>query len=318
MPQSISIQPGDLYLTFPRVIVLDSLTALFEDEHELSGMTARQFLARTLHTFRRLGVCVFLVGGIEDCKDQGLAYLVDNVFMLDILNLERGEARNLPVRVLSVRKTRFQTSDRGQHTFHLSRSTGCGVSPSLHSVLRSLKNRDLLLSDPAKKAVIWAYNPKQQRRPSPARDIQISSDPVLIRNRSQCLAYGGGSAGKAKFGLMLAFEPRVPVEPQDTFKAYVASHWDRQRDLHYVERIHVDSARVLVISFLYNSEYYEDLATDLLQQRFHISKREAAARVKAQIGILAFYPGLIDGETIVGFVRQRIREARFEGMPYTA
>lgn len=312
--------PGSIYLTFPRVIVLDSLTALFEGKDppsETNGLSARQLLAGTLHTFRRLGVCVFLVGGIDDCKDHGLAYLVDNIFMLDILNLEGGQARNLPLRVFSVRKTRFQTSDRGQHTFHLSRSRGCAVSPSLHSVLRSLKNRDFLLSDPTRKAVIWAYNPKQGRLPS-SRSIELIRSPVLIRNRSQCLAYGRGSAAKAKFGLMLAFEPRVPVEPQTAFEEYVASYSNRNRELQYAERIYIDRVRVLVISFLYNAEYYQDLAADVIQKRFHFNRHKAGFKVKAQVGILDFYPGSIDAETIVGLVRQRIREARLEGMPYTA
>lgn len=95
----------DLFLVFPTVIVIDSLTTLLQGEpNELTEgsdpedftasrrkQVSRKQVSNVLNKLRSLGVCTFLVGGLEDCTSHGLHYLVDNAFTLDI---EGSDTRN--------------------------------------------------------------------------------------------------------------------------------------------------------------------------------------------------------------------------------
>src|SRR5207247_480545 len=114
-------------------------------------------------------------------------YLVDNVF---VLGVEGESDTRHPLRILSVEKTRLQTSHRGRHVFHLSKHGGCAISPSLHSVLRSLQGKRFLTSDPGSRAIIWSPNP------GVARTLQFSgfpgTGPMSIRAKAQVLLYGTG------------------------------------------------------------------------------------------------------------------------------
>lgn len=317
---------AELYLVFPRVVVIDSMTALLQQRTSRASESSdnrsvhsealhRRTLGHVLNRFRELGVCVFLVGGAEDTDDEGLAYLVDNIFSLDVENDASGSH---PIRTLHVRKTRLQTSHRGRHVVHLSRREGCAVSPSLHAVLRSVKGRTVVSPDPDEAAVLWSEEPSEQRQiPLPGiGDRHL--DPIALRSHSQVLIYGRGSSGKARLGLSIAFEPRLPRLPKESWRAHVAGHADQRRSLEPMEAAYLTWARVLIVSFLYGRQYYEDVALDLLNRRYRLRKGAAETCVADQVSILAFYPGFIDAETVVSLVRQQLLAARLEGHPFSA
>jgi len=315
-----------LYLPLPRVVVIDSLTALLhgkrppghrgeQPESTAGSELARSELVLVLNKLRSLGVCVFLVGGRADPDDEGLEYLVDNVLLLgtDAVTHQRH-----PVRTVCISKTRLQASNRGVHVLHLSRNEGVTVSPSLHAVLRGLKGRHVLDSDPSSRAVIWSRSATTGRQ---QLAFGFSNDsPLTIGAQSQSLVYGKGPAGKAALALALAFEPRVPQGKQgnkadkERWEQYLESHALQGVESHRISERALRETRVMVVSFLYGRDYYARLVEQLLTKRFH----QRPADLGDYITTLDFYPGFIDAETLVRRVHTELWGGRISGRPYTA
>jgi KaiC/GvpD/RAD55 family RecA-like ATPase len=304
----------ELYPVFPRVIAIDSLTTLLQHGSPEESDGQRSALNQLLNNLRGLGVCVFLVGSLDDIDRNGLDYLVDNIITLDF---EPERSHRHPIRVLNVQKTRLQTSDRGRHVWHLSRHDGCTVSPSLHSVLRSLKGRTARHNDPRKRAVMWSWDRTSGHQPALPGVESIFPEPLTISDCSHTVIYGSGSSGKAAFALASACEPRMSVVPTSEWNAYLHSHSDRRRSLRPFEVAFHNNLQVLVVSFLYGPEYYRTIATRLFRQRFNSKRGQAKKAASERISVLSFYPGYIDPESIIAKVRRELNSARLGGRRYT-
>jgi RecA/RadA recombinase len=321
--QSHSDNPhADLFLVFPRIVVIDSLTALLHGRRvssENEWMTrqggrdvsaeSRRALGNTLDKLRSVGVCVILVGGLEDRDDSGLAYLVDNVFTL---GAEADITPRHPLRSFTIEKTRHQTSDRGRHVFHISRNEGVSVSPSLHSVLRFLKGQGASASDPRHRALLWT------RIPDPQLELPgfiEAPEAMTIRDKSQVLIYGKGPAAKARFALSIALEPRIPVEPVESYRKYVERHHRGGQGANAIGLEFLERTRILVVSFLYGPQYYMDIAEGIMAMRYH---KRSSADINSWLDVLDFYPGFIDAETLIQRIRKRLVTSRLEGRRFTS
>lgn len=317
-----------LPLVFPRVVIIDSITALLQLHHdrydsrefypETSPPRAlRRELAGVLQQLRDIGICIFLIGGEEDCRDQGLAYLVDNVLTMSI---ETESDSRHPVRILSIDKTRLQQSHRGRHIFHLSGDEGPSVSPSLHAVLRRLKQVGVRGSDPSRRVFLWASasdpDPQLSFTIEPtAPPVDRFSRIVSIQANAQTLIYGHGSSGKARLALTLAFEPRIAAEPRAEYLDYVHERASGAESPKWGTRL--SHTRVLVISFLYGRQYYEAITARYLSLRLGRPLRETTREARSLVDVLDFYPGFIDAESVVARVRMRLRNAELDGRPYS-
>lgn len=305
-------QDDKMYLVFPRVVVIDSVTALLNpvrgmeldnDLPDLVRKQTRRHLGVVLGQLRDLGVYVILVGGLEDCSDNGLAYLVDNVFTLE--QQPRGPGGTHLMRTFSVMKTRLQVSYRGQHVLHLSRVRGVTVSPSLDAVLRTISHPRRTAHRERRAAVLWTAEAHRQRAlPFDGPE----ADSVLISEGAHVLVYGQGAAGKAALAMRMAFEPRVRY-------GYYAGRRGNA-DLGDDEVRWLARARILVISFLYAAEYYEEIAASVLRDRYR-KNRSIPALLTRHLAVSHFYAGYIDADTLVGRVRNQLQVARLEGSPYT-
>ena len=76
-------------------------------------------------------------------------------------------------------------------------------------------------------------------------------------------------------------------------------------------------ARVLVISFLYGAEYYEEIAASVLRERYRKNRNNIPELLSRHLAVSHFYAGYIDADTLVGRVRNQLQVARLEGSPYT-
>ena len=282
-PQLPTVPQAGLYLTFPRVLVIDSLTALMHVSDEQGARRIdRHALAVLLSKLRDRGICVFLVGGPSDCTDEGLAYLVDNVFLLDSEERYKFTHR---IRLFDVYKTRLQSAYRGRHVLHLSRNEGCTVNPSLHSLARHLHGH----------LDAGGGSPRDANLKSETRGVSVKRK---TRDPAQVLVYGHGSAGKARFALALALSSPMPYE-----------------DYPHLKRVPLDpDARVLVISFLYGTEYYAQISQSLL----HARSRRMAGRDEERLTVLDLYPGFLDPETLVARIARTLQQGRLEGRRYTS
>lgn len=314
-----------LPLAFPRVLIIDSITALLQiqtreaDSGPRFGMNdqpprnPRRQIGSILRELRQMGVCIFLVGGEEDQRDSGLSYLVDNVFTLA---MQPAPETNHPIRLLQLEKTRLQRSDSGPHILHLSGQDGPTLSPSLHSVLRRVTQSPSFPSDPQRRAAVWGRLSEEQLSldlDEPPNTFSEESF-LTIRARSQSLVYGHGASGKARFALALAFEPRVRVNPTSTFGAYLLNRSRLRPEHHSADLAHLNETRILIVSFLFTREYYEGLASRILEERFGVSGVHAARHVD----VLDFYPGFLDAESVVARIRMRLRQGELSGHPYSS
>lgn len=292
-----------LFNALPRVVIIDSASSIPMN----NGVRSRQHLATSLETLRMNGYCVFLISDISDVKDKAtdLAYLVDNVITIDV---EQHEGWRHPVRLLTIHKTRLQISHRGEHVFHLSQRTGCTVSPSLHAVLRELKSRPPILSNPLRRAVLWSGT-KQISPPG-----MPPVDPLTVRDRSQVLLYGFGPAAKARLGLSMLLERRDPVKTEHNLERSIT-----RGEASSSEALNpLGSTRLLVISFLFGADYYRAIAQDFLQKRHRLDKTDAEDRVTNHVSIRPFHPGYVDPETLIMSVRNEIWGASLLGRPYSS
>lgn len=91
-----------------------------------------------------------------------------------------------------------------------------------------------------------------------------------------------------KFGLALAFEPKVPT---DKFQDYLCGHTTpaKKRAPKDIELACFETIRVLVISFLYGERYYHDLATELFHNRFTFAKKKASLDAHLRLSVHGFY-----------------------------
>jgi len=284
-------------LPLPRVVVIDSVTALLSRLGGTEKAAARELLSESLANMRQeSGLSIVLVGGVQDLEVGGLEYLVDNVF---VLRTEDAGAQNRPMRVLAVQKTRLQASHRGRHVVHLSSHDGLAVSPSLNAVLQELHGRGQVVPDSSRVAVLSGVS-SQLSLPIPSLRRPL----ISLRWHAQTLIYGHGSTGKARLGLALACEPRIPVDIARGSSASVRSKeiadWRNK-------------TRLLVISFLYGEEYYGDLLKELQRTQKH---EEGTRSIPHRV--MSFYPGLLDAETLVAKIRKELLTGHLEGRPFTS
>src|SRR5450631_2178275 len=153
----------------------------------------------------------------------------------------------------------------------------------------------MLESDPTRRAVVWVPDERAGRVQLllPTLDDRGA---LAIRGRSQVLVYGNGSSGKAGLAMALAFEPRYPVDGEREgnlpWDEYLVQHktgsteWYRHLNQRWANR-----ARVLVVSFLYSRDYYDDMAETLFQKRFRLSEWKRASQ---HVTTHSYYPGYID------------------------
>lgn len=284
---------SSVYLTLPRVVVLDSVARTGADSPSEPQRSERGALNAHLDQLRRNGFSVFLVAGGEDVHRLGIDFLIDNFIQM---GLDAGAfSRERQNRVIEVSKSRQQVADRGKHLIHLS-SDGCRLYPSLHSVLSRVKQaRSSTVKDARYRLEVW---PGTQWGP-----------PLTVESASHTLLYGFGSASKARLALALmqgsctsneegnaaAVLPTLPLEERDR---EVAPSRGRQR--------------TMVVSFLYDAHYYERIVS-----AFSASRRAGGAPLP-KLDVLSFYPGLLAPEVVVAKVQKALERADLEGLPFTS
>lgn len=300
----------------------DALRAEARSPNEDDGL--RRKTANLLLELRSAGVSVFLVGDESAICDSGLAYLVDNVLVSGVEDSIEGH----PIRYLDVAKTRLQVSHRGRHVLHLSRRDGCTVSPSLHAVIRALGERVLPAAHTGafRQAAIWVPSDRQLLIPGvdervdrvsdrEARGLQLEKQTIMVPDGARVLIYGPGSTGKGRFAMMLALAPQVPKGAHWTSHLKHIARNERPRRT--TLRSWLREARVLVVSFLYESGYYRRIIRDLAT-RIGYGPVSWSDWASDSLHVLDFYPGFIDAETVLARIGRELRSARLEGRPYTS
>lgn len=285
----------------PLLVVLDNINELFDEK------VAYHEIEEFVDYCRSLGAFVVLIAGDNVAHDQKIDYLVDVAVRLKQSSLDNKLEK--PVREIQLQKTRNQVSRQGSHVFHLSNATGFRISPQVPSQMD--KREKIKLRLPSEEEFIHMLNMVStgKKIDKQAGDIEKLEqyDFLPIAVNSQILVHGYGSSGKAGFGLKLLLTPTYGKEDNPlNASSEEVSRKTLFRSIH---------RKVLVISFLYPPDYYEELKRRIDAQ--FTSNLPQYDVFKAKITVKAFYPGFLTPEDFVNKVVRSLEEARLEGEPFT-
>lgn len=277
----------------PVLVVIDSLTTIIESHETESpeGSQLEDFCA-FVRELKDLNCIVLLLSAEGIPQGSRLEYLVDSVVNLRHENID--EAKKKPFRLFRLVKSRLQMSRPGSHIMHLSGERGFRISPQLPSQLDSHKIHKTPLPDFS--GVIDtlrvdgknAYDARQLALLNPETPERL----INIYPRSKILIHGHGSSGKATIALRILMSPSLD-----------AKTGKEKPNLAYKR------PRILVISFLYPTEYYVENYRDL--------SRGMPSESIPELSVMALPPGFTGPEDFVDRVLLEMERGHLEGWPYT-
>ena len=268
----------------PLLIVIDSLhnPTMGNEFTELNN-----WIAKFISHCRSMKAIVLILSPEELPKSSELSYLVDLFISLEYSGTDKVHEK--PKRIFRLKKTRFQLSRPGSHIFHMSGRGGFRISPQLSSQLDQEVQQGIHLVDENKTIDIlnkWDHNMHYTERFKPVKVSKYAD----IYFYSHILVYGHGSTGKSAFGL------RLLTDPIDN---KYSANWPR---------------RVLIISFLYSKNYYDELFKNIKRR---ILQNTDSYTKEYNIDCISFAPGFMNPEDMLSEISTKIGSAKLKGQPYT-
>ena len=321
------------------VVIIDGLHQLFDlpETYEVWDSSLRNLV----DACRNLGA-IFLFSFSSEAEElQRLEYLCDL-----ILEVERGghnDPSEKPDRVFQLLKARRQPARTGAHLFHIKGDAGFRLKPSIDARVQELKNQ--LWWQPTERSEIFlADDPPPGFKESTQGATPAST--LSVANHAQVLVIGQGSSGKASFGLYLLHrrwfdtamlrddrQLALPMQQGQSAgdlpvrkAAILSAGLPVRTDSPFLE------TRVLVISFLYQRSYYDELTSRLSSKRRGKADRESTSYVqldelgpveyaplpdKLRTDTIELYPGMLSVEDFIAKVEKRLGQAERSGSPYT-
>lgn len=303
------IKGSDIKHTIPAVcpvyIVIDNINELAEG-YVRNSIESYQQIENLIIECRKMGGIVFLISA-EDVPDKlRLDYLVD----VSILVKQAGTDTQFvkPTRIFQLNKTRHQISRQGSHVFHLTRAAGFRISPQIPSQMDKKENLKKLLPDKSK-AIVTLNILEENDKP-----IEVISY-LKIYPDSQILIHGMGSAGKAGLALKILHTPPIK-RPSRYIKMsdYEETEWIKEYINSSDFSTYSHKRKVLVVSFLYPKEYYDELEdkkiVPALERIFKGIKNRKTT-------LLTFFPGYLSAEDFINKIIRHLDQAILEGEPFT-
>jgi len=269
----------------------------------IDGISFLDYDFKSLHKFvqecRTLKVVVILLSGKDNKDLHRLDYLVDTVIFLDYKDTETVTEK--PFRILQLIKTRQQNSRAGSHLFHMSSESGFHISPQLPAQLDKQHINRRHLPDQDKIIDIFPRNPqvliKNKILEGSMNEVNKSLGKFFLKlfPGSQIILHGKGSGGKAGLALKILVTP--PQEQNNNKKKSQTSLTNHPR------------SRILILSFLYQPEYYKKLINTLTKK---VNKAPSP-----NVEYLPFYPGFLRSEDVLTKIIRKLEKAILEGEPFT-
>lgn len=277
----------------PLLIVIDNVNELFPE----GLLDSKRY--NELETFiiqcRNMGAIVILIAADDISGRNKLDYMVDVAIHLKQQGLNSRNEK--PVRIIELVKTRHQISRQGSHVYHLSNSEGFRISPQVPSQMD--KREKIRIELPSESKFIHTLNLMT------VNGSYVFNSFLQIAVNSQILIHGYGSSGKAGFGMKILLTP-------DLIKA------DNNGLVKENKKYKIDKysyKKILVVSFLYPTEYYEALHSRLMEQ-FAINLSNFN-EFNFKTVVKAFYPGYLTQEDFFYKIVRLLEEAKLEGEPFT-
>ena len=288
---------------FPFLVVLDGVHELVQHNTDVDQVVALRELVDELRT---LGAFVLiLTAATDDRALRELDYTVD--FVVTMEHEPRIRGTQDPVRNLVLHKTRLQYARSGAHVLHISKRDGVKVYPSASAQLDTLS---LLQWKPLDKRRWFDF--LQAGVHKTGAEVKRAPPQPLVRifDRSHVLVSGRGSTGKASFALKMVAKPLVSSRSGNTtlpFYALGAPRLDAFKD----------PRRILVVSFLYPTTYYETVLRTI-RDNLTVDSMSKEPNPNIEMDVLSLYPGNLPPEVLLAKILGRFERASLEGIPYSA
>lgn len=287
-----------------KYIVIDNINELAEDYTK--GRSGYDKLEKLIAQCRDMGAIVLMISAHEVPDKLKLDYLVDVAITIKQTGTDTQMVK--PIRIFQLNKTRHQVSRQGSHVFHLTGPAGFRICPQTPSQMDKKEILKRLLPDKSSCVLTLNLRSDHPTKPKPTYDPYLKIFPV-----SQILVHGFGSTGKAGFALKILLTPPIkrPTNKRSSLKSEEETLSKIILKGGYSR--FVFQRKVLIISFLYPQEYYEELAKKISSS----IKASFPALKNAKIIILPFFPGYLTPEDFINKIVRYLDEAILEGEPYT-
>lgn len=300
------------------IVVIDGLHDLFaesakQSDRDLDTKEQLSRLYRLIDGARELRALVILTTGTDWSGDSRLDYLVDVAIRLSHESIDQYGAK--PDRRLHLSKTRHQLSAAGTHGFQIAGTKGVRFSPQINYQLDRRATWKVRVPNEKtfKKVVVTvAADYKELTKLPDSRNRSTAAKRASVRFVESChgpkvfvgshvFLNGQGSGGKAALALKIAMAPS----------------FDEGAPHKIIEK----PERILVVSFLYPKEYYEELlrrlrlvrATEYGLKRNSEDERRLATRME----VIHLYPGHLRPNDLYNRIEWELDGGELNGDPYT-
>ncbi len=284
----------------PGLVIVDNLNgiAALSNGQKDNQHKSIYLIEKIIKACREVNAITILVSADDLPRAYRIDYLSDVVIDLRYDDLDKINER--PIRIFNLIKTRHQLARQGSHVFHIGHGKGFRIVPHMDSLMdrREVLKRQL----PDQSRVIHALNyemPIQKDILKPIINRYIDLFPG-----SNILLHGLGSGGKAGLALKLLLTPPVDRGLSLEDKVFYDDYSGK-----------LSKRRVLIISFLYGKEYYEELIKKL---NYSLSRENLYNKLEnPDLDFLILYPGFLGPQDFLNKVITRVDEARLDGNPFT-
>jgi len=257
-----------------------------------------------IETCRKLNALVILTTGVDWDADLSLDYLVDVAMHLSIETDNKSGAK--PHRYLTLSKARHQLCSLGTHGLQIAGHNGVRFTPQINYQLdrRAIWSTRLPNMNVYKdvmrrrcKQVDLKKLPDQPKGRLP-KNIEFTDKPdvgVSIFRGSNVFINGEGSGGKAGLALKIATAPSFSKNTNE-FTG--------------------NSEKILIVSFLYSIEYYNNIH-DRLKKLRDIEYPDIQKAMKSRLHVIQLYPGHLMPDVLFSKIEWALRSASLMGDPYT-
>jgi KaiC/GvpD/RAD55 family RecA-like ATPase len=292
------------------IVVVDGLHDFFmlsgrrgRDDEQASEF--RSFIEKC----RGLRALVVLTTSEEWAGDAALEYLVDVAIRLTqtASPSAKSEADLMakPDRYLLLNKARHQLCAIGGHGIQIAGLKGLRLSPQINYQLDTRAIWKTRVPSTGHLKTILRRTMDYSKRPSSTEQKWLE-EALFFENKYSVDIYQGanifingrGSGGKAALAMKIACAPTFEMEGSGSL----------------LRRVPVDE-RILVVSFLYPEDYYEDLIDNLMPVFRREYRSESLSRPSEKV--IRLYPGYYKPNDLFNQIEWALRAAELEGTPYT-
>lgn len=293
--------PSELVSPTKSVIILDGIHDMLATEAliadgEASSRINYDLLRALIETCRKQRSLVILTTGTEWANSQGIDYLVD--MSMEVSNEPISDFSTRPRRQLVITKARHQLCSVGGHGFHIGGNRGFRFTPQANYLLEGLAGLEPHLADQSLRKLIFSrqYVLSGGEPRGDASSSLPTKNGFEIYHRSNIFINGRGSGGKAALAMRIAMTPFV--------------------NRNEVRGARIQRCRILIVSFLYGSDYYQNiyerLKTAIIREHAHIPRGYHSAPDVVQL-----YPGYITSDELLFKIKSILDAEALRGEPYT-